>query len=205
MNAAGPVIFVVDDDTDARASVAATIQSRGFPVREYASAEEFLEKYDGTEHGCLIVDVRMTGLSGIELLQRLKETNRMLPSIVITAHSGVQTAVKAMQAGAFTFLEKPTQPNELWQNIAAALQIQVAETARQERIRNLREKFDTLTPDENSVLRKLLEGQPNKRIASDLDIGLRTVELRRSNIMKKTGANSLAELVRMSIELGIEV
>lgn len=201
----GPVIFVVDDDHDARKAVAATIQSRGFPVREFSSGEEFLEQYDGTERGCLIVDVRMTGISGIELLQKLKATNRMLPAIVITAHSGVQTAVKAMQAGAFTFLEKPTQSHELWQNIAAALQMEVAESARQDRLRTLRERFTTLTPDENGVLRKLLEGQPNKRIASDLDIGLRTVELRRSNIMKKTGANSLAELVRMSIELGIDV
>lgn len=196
-------VYVVDDDPAARASVAALARSKGLNVHEFDSAEQFLAAHTGKEKGCLVIDVRMTGISGIELQQRLADSGRSLPIILITGFANIPMAVRAMRNGAVSFLEKPCSPQELGDNIDLALQIDQEKQRLHERKRDLQAKFASLTPDENEVLGKVIEGLPNKRIASDLDIGLRTVELRRSNIMKKTGAHSLAELVRLAMEADI--
>jgi two-component system, LuxR family, response regulator FixJ len=195
-------VFVVDDDAAARESVLALVSLKGVPAKGFTSAEEFLAQFDPQHTGCLVVDVRMTGMSGLQLLQQLQTRGSTLPTIVITGYADVPMAVRAMQSGAMTFLEKPCQDQELWHAIQQALD-------KEETLSNLRKqkgeiesRLATLSEDEVAVLRKLLEGLPNKRIAVDLDIGLRTVELRRSNIMKKMDAASLPELVRMAILVG---
>lgn len=192
-------VYVVDDDAAARESVVALVSLKGLPAQGFASAEEFLRQYDDNLRGCLVVDVRMAGMSGLQLLQHLQSRKSSLPAIVITGYADVPMAVKAMQAGAMTFLEKPCQEQELWQAVQQALDREAALQQLRKQKTEIEARLATLTEDEVLVLRKLLEGLPNKRIAVDLDIGLRTVELRRSNIMKKMQAASLPELVRMAI------
>lgn len=199
---ANATVFVVDDDAAARESVMAVISAKGVPTKGFASAEEFLAHYQAKLTGCLVVDVRMTGMSGLQLLQQLASSGSTLPAVVITGYADVPMAVKAMQAGAMTFLEKPCQDQELWQAIQQALDREASQQALKRQTSDIQERLTTLTEDEVAVLRKLLEGLPNKRIAVDLDIGLRTVELRRSNIMKKMQAGSLPDLVRMAILIG---
>jgi two-component system response regulator FixJ len=196
---ANATVFVVDDDAAARESVVALVGLKGLPAKGFASAEEFLQQHDESQRGCLVVDVRMAGMSGLQLLQHLQTRKSVLPAIVITGYADVPMAVKAMQAGALTFLEKPCGEQELWQAIQQALDREAAMQALRKQKSEIEARLATLTDDEVLVLRKLLEGLPNKRIAVDLDIGLRTVELRRSNIMKKMQAASLPELVRMAI------
>ena len=195
-------VFVVDDDAAARESVLALVSLKGVRAQGFASAEEFLAHYVPEMTGCLVVDVRMTGMSGLQLLQQLQVRKSTLPAIVITGYADVPMAVKAMQSGAMTFLEKPCQEQELWQAIQQALDREQSLLAARRQQGEIESRLATLTEDEVAVLHKLLEGLPNKRIAVDLDIGLRTVELRRSNIMKKMSANSLPELVRMAILIG---
>jgi FixJ family two-component response regulator len=195
-------VFVVDDDAAARESVLALVSLKGVRVQGFASAEEFLAQFGPHMSGCLVVDVRMTGMSGLQLLQQLSARKSTLPAIVITGYADVPMAVKAMQSGAMTFLEKPCQDQELWQAIQQALDKEKSLQSLRRQKGDIEGRLATLTEDEVSVLRKLLEGLPNKRIAVDLDIGLRTVELRRSNIMKKMQAASLPELVRMAILIG---
>jgi FixJ family two-component response regulator len=144
----------------------------------------------------------MMGMSGLQLLQQLQARQSTLPAIVITGYADVPMAVKAMQTGALTFLEKPCQDQELWQAIQQGLDKEKSLQSLRRQKGEIEARLATLTEDEVAVLRKLLEGLPNKRIAVDLDIGLRTVELRRSNIMKKMSAASLPELVRMAILIG---
>lgn len=195
-------VFVVDDDAAARESVLALVSQKGVRAQGFASAEEFLTQFSPQLTGCLVVDVRMTGMSGLQMLQQLHARQSTLPAIVITGYADVPMAVKAMQSGALTFLEKPCQDQELWQAIQKALDKESSLQSLRRQKGEIESRLAALTPDEVAVLRKLLEGLPNKRIAVDLDIGLRTVELRRSNIMKKMQAASLPELVRMAILIG---
>jgi FixJ family two-component response regulator len=199
---ANATVFVVDDDAAARESVMAVVSAKGVPAKGFASAEEFLAHFNANLRGCLVVDVRMNGMSGLQLLQQLTGRGSTLPAIVITGYADVPMAVKAMQAGALTFLEKPCQDQELWQAIQQALDREASLQEVRRQTGEIQTRLESLTEDEVAVMRKLLEGLPNKRIAVDLDIGLRTVELRRSNIMKKMDAASLPELVRMAILIG---
>lgn len=192
-------IHIIDDDSAVRESLLALVQMRGMTAKAYASAEAFLAGLKSAETGCVVCDVRMPGMTGLQLLQKMNEAKSTLPVIIITAFADVPTAVRAMQAGAVTFLEKPCNDDHLIAAIQQALNLEQAQHALRKQKSDVQSKLDTLTADENAVMRKMLEGLPNKRIASDLDIGLRTVELRRSNIMKKMEAGSLAELVRLAI------
>lgn len=192
-------IHVIDDDSAVRESLLALIQMRGLTAKGYSSAEAFLAGLKTAETGCVVCDVRMPGMTGLQLLQKMNEAKSTLPVIIITAFADVPTAVRAMQAGAVTFLEKPCDDDALIAAVQQALNLEQAQAALRRQQTDVQSKLDTLTPDEHAVMRKMLEGLPNKRIASDLDIGLRTVELRRSNIMKKMGAGSLAELVRLAL------
>lgn len=192
-------VFVVDDDPAARESVAALVLSKGLQVEEFESAEGFLSAYDRRKQGCLVVDVRMTGMTGLELQDKLTREQIVLPVIVITGYANVPMAVRAMQAGAVTFLEKPCTQQLLWTSIDAALEIEDRERQQSELRKELTARLATLNRAEQIVMGKVVEGLANKRIAAELDIGLRTVELRRSNVMKAMRADSLAELVRMAI------
>lgn len=194
-------VFVVDDDPAARESVAAVVESKGLVVKQFESAEQFLAQFADEACACLLVDVRMAGMSGIDLQQQLAEAGRSIPTIIITGYGDVATAVQAMQNGAVTFLEKPCSQEELWRSIELALHRAGLLQKASQRKTELADRFNRLTANERQVLQRVMEGQPNKRIASELDIGLRTVELRRSHIMKKTEANSLSELIRLAIEV----
>lgn len=196
-----PVVFVVDDDPAARNSVAALIQSRGLPVQTYASAEEFLNAYQANQRGCLIVDVRMTGMSGLDLQEQLKARGHNLPVIVITGFADVPMAVRAMRAGAVTFLEKPCGEQEIWDAIQTALDQEARNNELRQHREEIEQRYASLTPAEVQVLDKMMAGAPNKTIAGDLDLGLRTVELRRATIMKKMNASSLAHLVRLVLSI----
>lgn len=193
-------VFIVDDDPAARESVAAVVESRGLSVRQFDSAEAFLESFDGQRRACVLIDVRMNGMSGLDLQEQLVKAGRQIPTIILTGYGDVAMAVKAMQGGAVTFLEKPCPQDELWTSIEQALNLAEKLEDSKQRKTQLRERFARLTASEREVLKRVIEGQPNKRIAADLDIGLRTVELRRSYIMKKTEASSLSELIRMAVE-----
>jgi len=192
-------VFVVDDDAAARESVVALVGQKGLPARSFSSAEDFLSDYDPTRKGCVVIDVRMAGMSGLDLLKKLKIQKTSLPVVVITGYADVPMAVQAMQEGAVTFLEKPCQEQELWQAIHQALELEQSQHVQRKQRAETQSRLETLTQDELEVFRRLLAGHANKRIAADLDIGLRTVELRRSNIMKKMEATSLPDLVRMAI------
>jgi len=198
-----PHIYVIDDDEAARESVLAVVKMKGYEGTGFASAESFLSNYQPDWKGCIVCDVRMPGMSGLEFLKEVQAMSIPMPVIVITGYGDIPHAVQAMKSGAFTFLQKPCQTQELAANIDQALEAGAAEHDRLKMKGELETRYQTLTDDERQVFDKLIEGFPNKRIASDLDIGLRTVELRRSNIMKKMGANSLAELVRMAITLNL--
>ena len=195
-------VFVVDDDAAARQSVVALATFKGLRARGFASAEEFLAQCDPRQKGVVVADMRMAGLSGLDLLQQLKERNCNLPVVMITGYADVPLAVRAMQAGAVSFLEKPCQEKELWKGITQALELEQTQHAQRAHKALVESRLATLKPDELVVFKRLLEGQPNKRIAADLKLGLRTIELRRSKIMKKMQADSLPDLVRMAILAG---
>jgi len=195
-------VFVVDDDAAARQSVVALVTFKGLRARGFASAEEFLAQCDPRQKGVVVADMRMAGLSGLDLLQRLKDCGCTLPVVMITGYADVPLAVRAMQAGAVSFLEKPCQEKELWKGIIQALEIEKNRHSLRAHKAEIEARLASLKMEEQDVLKRLLEGQANKRIAADMKLGLRTIELRRSKIMKKMQAESLPDLVRMAMLVG---
>ncbi|HEX4143499.1 MAG TPA: response regulator [Pirellulales bacterium] len=197
-----PIVFVVDDDPAARDSVAALVKSKGVQVRVFASGEEFLASLDPGLFGCVVADVRMTGISGLELQSALNQRNVSLPVIIITGFGDIPTAVRAMKAGASTFLAKPCRAEELWASIQKALRDAAEIHEAEDRAGRARARLATLTPEERQVMRLMLVGKTNKMIATELDFGLRTIELRRANIMRKMEADTFADLVRLILVAG---
>lgn len=196
-----PTIFVVDDNQPARDSVCALVRSMNLTAESYESAEAFLADY--TERpGCLVTDVRMLGMSGLELLDKLNEMNSQLPIIILTAYATTPLTVRAMQSGAITILDKPYQDDELWNAIRRALTIQSKRRVEFARRQEILDRIATLSPGEVAVLKLLVQGKANKVIARRLDVSVRTVENRRRDIYIKMRADSAAELVRMVIESG---
>lgn len=198
-----PSVYVIDDDAAVCESLIALIQQRGVTAESFGSAEAFLQSHDALETGCLVTDMRMPGMSGLELLAELKARNSTLPVILLTAYGDIPLAVKAMQAGAETFLEKPCSDAELWHSIESALHRDQAQQERQRVQADIKSRFSALSPEEAEVYRRLYFGQQNKQICKAMDIGLRTVELRRSNLSKKMQAQTLQELVRMAISASL--
>ena len=192
-----PVVFVVDDDPAARTSLAALISSRDLPVKTFASAEEFLAAYQPDQRACLIADVRMTGLSGLQLQEQLAASGVNLPVIIITGFADVPTAIHAMRAGAVTFLEKPCTEQEITDAIQTALDIERRTTELRRRREEIEQNLSRLDETDRAILDKIVFGLTNQMIAMDLDIALRTVEKRRAGIFEKMRAGSLAELLRM--------
>ena len=197
-----PTVFVVDDDRMARDSVCALVRSLGMRAQSFASGEEFLAQYTPDLPGCLVTDVRMLGMSGVELQQRLNEDGVTLPVIVLTAFARTSLTVKVMQQGAVTLLEKPYEEDDLWDAIRKAL----AEDAQTRQdlgwLQELQRRLGTLTAKERDVLDGIVAGKANKVIARDLDVSIRTVENRRRDIFTKMQADSVAELVRLIIQAG---
>jgi FixJ family two-component response regulator len=198
-----PTVFVIDDDEQARRSVCALIRSMGLAAEPFASAEQFLDEYVDADPGCLVTDVRMLGMSGLELQEELRRRNIMLPVVVLTAFARTATTVRAVKAGAVTVLDKPYQDDDLWDAIRKALAQDAADRAKHRRRYDLRHRIEQLTPAQRKVMDLIVAGNANKIIAGELDVSVRTVENRRREIFEKTGAGSVAELVRMAIDAGI--
>ncbi len=192
-----PVVHVVDDDEAVRQSLAFLLRTAQIEVKTYDSAMAFLN--DLPRGGCIITDVRMPEISGLDLLQRLHELGVALPVIVITGHGDVPLAVEAMKLGAVDFLEKPFDDDALLAAVRAALSTEDAKSKRTQEQSEIKEKLAGLSNRERQVLEGLVSGLPNKTIAHDLGISPRTVEIYRANVMTKMNATSLSELVRLAL------
>jgi two-component system response regulator FixJ len=192
-----PVVHVIDDDDAARESLLFLIDCAGLEARGHESALAFVEALPGIEPGCIVTDVRMPGMSGVELIARLKELGVSDPVIVVTGHADVPMAIHAMKQGVADFIEKPFGDETILEAIRAALARRSGGEAEQAERTAIRERLESLSPRERDVLDGLVEGRANKAIAFDLAISARTVEVYRANLMTKMKAGSLSELVRM--------
>ncbi len=192
------VVHLIDDDEAVRQSVAFLLATAGFAVRVYESGNAFLEALPTLQSGCIITDIRMPGMDGLELQRQLKARKIALPVIVITGHADVPLAVEAMKAGAVDLIEKPFSDDTLLAAIGAAIDRHTANAERDDEVTSIRQRMESLSPREREVLDGLLAGLPNKTIAYDLKISARTVEVHRANLMTRMGAGSLADLVRMA-------
>lgn len=195
---ADPTVFIVDDDPAVLRSLTALVKVLFPRVEAFASAAEFLAGYDRSRPGCLVLDVAMPGMSGLELHRKLTEEKVDLPVVFITGHGNVQMAVGAMQSGAVNFLEKPFREQDLWDSIRRAIDLDNQIRRRKMRRSNLEERLSKLTAGERDVLDLILSGKYNKEIAAHLNLSVRTVEDRRARIMKKMDAKSVAELVQLA-------
>jgi two-component system, LuxR family, response regulator FixJ len=196
-----PTIFVVDDDSAVRDALKLLLRSVGQAVETYGSAPEFLDAYSADRPGCLVLDIRMPGMSGLELQQKLNERHSILPIIFITGHGDVPMAVEAMQAGAVDFIQKPFRDQDLIDRINQALEKDNNNRAALGERNDIRRRLETLTPREREVLDLVVHGKANKVIAGDLRLSQRTVEIHRARVMEKMQASSLAHLVRMVLEV----
>jgi two-component system response regulator FixJ len=194
-----PVIFVVDDDNQVRKAVMALVGAMGVETRGYVSAEEFLAEYDGRRPACLVTDVRMLGMSGLELQEELLRRGESIPVIVLTAFASTPGTVRAMKNGAVTLLEKPCRDDELWEAVRDALAADRQSLARDQARVDVRRRLDTLTSKEREVMEFITAGDANKVVARKLGCSVRTVELHRRGVFQKMAADSLAELVRMVV------
>ena len=194
-----PVVHIVDDDPAVRNSLGVLLEVEGFNVQTHSSARAFLDSVEPDEKGCVLTDVRMPEISGIELLAKMKERHLTLPAIVITAYADVPLAVHAMKLGAVDLLEKPVGDETLLASVRHALTHGNDEKLRHAETQTIRTRLEGLTERENEVLTGLLMGRPNNMIANDLGLSTRLVEALRASVMAKMKAASLAELVRMSL------
>ena len=197
------IVHVIDDDEALRESLAFLLRTANIEVRTYASAVAFLDALPDARASCVITDVRMPGMSGIDLLRRLQELKIGMPVIVITGHGDVPLAVEAMKIGALDFLEKPFDDEVLLTSVRSALTRQDGETKRHTERAEIENKLAALSNRERDVLGGLVAGRANKQIAYDLGISPRTVEIYRANLMNKMQAGSLSDLVRMALIVGM--
>lgn len=190
-------VYVVDDDDAVRDALKTLLKSVGIDAETYASPQAFLDIYTPELAGCLVLDIRMPGMSGLELQQRLNEMHSILPIIFITGHGDVPMAVDAMQQGAVDFVQKPFRDQELLDRINGALEKNAADLAVLKEEAEIRRRVESLTTREHEVMAAVCQGQANKVIAMDLGVSQRTVEIHRARAMEKMGARSVAHLVRM--------
>jgi two-component system response regulator FixJ len=203
MPSEGDIVHVIDDDEASRQSLAFLLESAQIGVRTYASAAMFLDLMSSMSASCVVTDVRMPGMSGIDLLRRLKELGIEVPVIVITGHGDVPLAVEAMKIGAADFLEKPFDDEVLLASVRSALRQREGERKRHSERSEIDTRLAALSNRERDVLTGLVAGRANKQIAYDLGISPRTVEIYRANLMNKMHAGSLSELVRMALIAGM--
>lgn len=190
-----PSVHVIDDNSAVRDAIRWLIEQVGFTAQIFASAAEFLEAYHEDMAGCIVLDIRMPGMSGLDLQQKLVEMGATLPIIIITGHGDVPVTVRAMKAGAFEFLQKPFSDQALLDSISAAMKGHAALVADRQRTLQTKQALSSLTAREWEVLKLLRRGKSSKVIASDLGISVRTVEGHRANIMAKLGVRTLAQMV----------
>lgn len=196
-----PTVHVIDDDDAVRDSIQMFLANEGLEVRTYPSADAFIAVLDSAPPGCVVTDVRMPGMSGIELLAEIARLRLAMPVIVVTGHADVPLAVRAMKSGAVDLLEKPFKAADLIDAVARALEVGRNSQRNVLSAQEAQARLATLTMRETEVLDRLVRGQPNKIIAYEMGISPRTVEVHRANVMKKTQAGSFSELVRMFLNV----
>jgi two-component system response regulator FixJ len=193
-------VFIVDDDLAFGESLSLLIQSMGFAFERYTSADEFLQAFDPERPGCILLDVRMPLLSGLDLQERLSRFENCPPVVMLSGFAEVSSAVRAMRQGAVDFLQKNVGESELWEAINRAISIDSQRRQERARILDRKMRFDQLTAAERQVLDLLLTGASNKEIAAQLEVSLRTIEDRRSRIMRKTNSGTLPQLVALALD-----
>ena len=198
-----PTVYIVDDDAVVRDALKLLMESVGLQVATFASAQEYLDQFDADQAGCLIVDVRMPGISGLDLQARLAAERIHPPVIIITGHGDVPMAVRAVQAGAVDFLEKPFNNQAMLDSVHHAIEMDAKRRGESSRLQEIEERYDSLTPREKEVLQLVIEGKRNKNIAFDLDISQSTVEVHRSRVMEKMQARTLSDLMRMTMAMDL--
>jgi FixJ family two-component response regulator len=196
------VIAIVDDDSSAREGLSSLLRSAGLQVEAFASAQEFLSSRRSEPPNCLVLDLQMPGLSGLELQKRMAEDGWEIPIIFLTGHGNIPASVQAMKAGAVEFLTKPLDDQELFHAIQEAVERDRLTQQRLAEMRELRSRYESLTPREQEVMQKVVSGLLNKQVADELDITEYTVKIHRGHVMRKMHADSLADLVRMAQGLG---
>ena len=199
-----PIVFVIDDDASMRRALSYLLQSAGYKVETHSSAEEFLrrEHYDGV--GCIILDVRMPGLSGMDLQEKLMGSDYRMPIIFLTGHGELSMGVEAMKKGAIDFLTKPCDDEQLLGAVHSAIEKDKQARGNYKEKQEIRGRIELLTPRENEILRYVISGMLNKQIALKLGIAEQTVKIHRGRIMEKLCAESVADLVRLAGKAGIE-
>ena len=202
MNASVPIVRIVDDDTSFLTAVARMLRASGFAVKTFDSAAEFLVRPELDVPGCVLVDLQMPGLSGLDLQEALAKEGHRLPVIFLTGHGDIPTTVQAMRRGAEDFLTKRAPKEDLLDAVKRAIDRDVRERAKRARLEALRKRFTTLTPREHEVLQHVVQGKLNKQIAYDLCIHERTVKLHRTAIKTKLNVDSTAVLTKLWLEFG---
>jgi len=201
MKSPAATVFIVDDDEAVRSSLRLLIRSVGLQAQAFAAAREFLDSYDARHPGCLVLDVRMPGMSGLELQQELNQRGATIPVVFITGHGDVPMAVEAMQQGAFDFLQKPFRDQDLLDRVQKAMARDAESRASMAARGEIVARLASLTPRETEVLRLVTRGKANKVVGAELGVSQRTVEIHRAHVMEKMRAGSLAELVRMVLDV----
>ena len=199
------IVFVVDDDASVRNALKSLIRSVGLQVELFGSAQEFLQSKRPNVPSCLILDIRLPGISGLDFQRKLAEAGNSIPIIFITGHGDIPMSVRAMKGGAVEFLTKPFRDQDLLDAIHVALERDRARRQREDEIATLKDRFEWLTPREREVLPLVVSGLPNKQIAAEIGTSETTVKVHRGQLMRKMGADSLPELVRMAERIGISV
>lgn len=198
---ATPFVYVVDDDQSIRESLVLLLESSGRLARSFPDSQSFLEGFEQSAPGCVIADVRMPGMSGLDLQRYLKSTGIDLPVIIITGHADVAMAVQALKEGASDFIEKPFDEDVLARSVDAALDQNRRAFRERKNLEDIRARAKDLTPREKEVMDLVVQGLANKAVAAELNISVRTVEIHRGRVMEKMNAGSLSELVRMALRL----
>ncbi len=196
-----PGVFIVDDDEQVRSALTLLMRSVGLSTQSFSSAHEYLEQFDVNQPGCLILDVRMPGISGLDLQARLTAEVIHPPIIIITGHGDVPMAVRAVTAGAVDFIEKPFNNQAMLDSVHRAIELDAKQRGETSRIQDIETRYNELTPREKEVLQCVIEGKRNKIIAADMNISQSTVEAHRAKVMDKMLASSLSDLMRMALLL----